>query len=433
MMWDGPDGRICIGQPNDTAKPSYTLRSRRGGPGSIANNLLEWRRLKDWRDIASEISVYGQTDGTDGFKRPVKARVVDDEVDAIAQRAAKHFYRPIRFPAERAKNSLEAELAAHRELGVRRRRKDGWEMAVDGWTYWDGTKATPYYQRRRERRGGRRRRPARALSDLARRVFDECPGGPELPARVHRARTLGRGRCPMRPLDRIIAFVRIISAAAKGDRNAILANVALFDDDDGNPAGGQDEQPVYGAGATYLCPDPPDDDGVCCEGISLKEEDGCTVIAMRDLRLTKRIPSKVGSLGLAHYGGGFIDLSWDADHAGTQLTILAPRLDGNGNIQTSHALLMDPTSGNASVILMHQLGNAFVLNKDGDATMKSANGKTWISATNDGLAFSADAGMKLVGGVIVGNTQSAQEVALHPARRRLPHGPTSAAQDRLAP
>jgi prophage tail gpP-like protein len=144
MMWDGPDGKICIGQPNDTAKPSYTLRSRRDGPGSIANNLLEWRRLKDWRDIASEISVYGQTDGTDGFKRPVKARVVDDEVDAIAQRAAKHFYRPIRFPAERAKNSLEAELAAHRELGVRRRRKDGWEMATDGWTYWDGTKAIPY-------------------------------------------------------------------------------------------------------------------------------------------------------------------------------------------------------------------------------------------------------------------------------------------------
>jgi hypothetical protein len=217
----------------------------------------------------------------------------------------------------------------------------------------------------------------------------------------------------MRPFDRVVAFVRIISAAAKGDKNAILANVALFDDDDGNPAGGQDEQPVYGAGGVYLCPDPPDDDGVCAEGISLKEEDGCTIIAMRDLRLTKRIPSKVGSVGIAHYGGGFIDLSWDADHAGTQITILAPRLDGNGEIQASHGLLMDPTSGNASVILMHQLGNAVVLNKDGDAMLKSANGKTWISATNDGFAMSADGGIKFLGGVIAGNTQTAKEVALH--------------------
>jgi hypothetical protein len=144
MMWTAPTAGSA--SASRMILRSLAIRSALDVAGRDRSRTTCWTgdAWKDWRDIASEVSVFGQTDGSDGFKRPVKARVVDDEVDAIAQRAAKHFYRPIRFPAERAKNSLEAEIAGHRELGVRRRRKDGWEMAVDGWTYWDGTKATPW-------------------------------------------------------------------------------------------------------------------------------------------------------------------------------------------------------------------------------------------------------------------------------------------------
>jgi hypothetical protein len=217
------------------------------------------------------------------------------------------------------------------------------------------------------------------------------------------------------PFDRVLTFVRIVKGVVQGDRNAVLVNVATLLDDQGNESGGQDGQEIY-TGVTYLNPDPPDTQdkgGTCCEGIALKEDDGCTVVAYRDLRLARRVKPAVGELGLSHYGGGFLSLAWDADHKGTQVVLLAPRLDSNGAIDKSHGITMDPTVGNANITIQHIEGGALVLDKDGSAKLTSGNGKHWVHLKNDGFAMSADSGYQFVGGVVAGNTSLAREVPLH--------------------
>lgn len=142
-LWESPDGRVCVGFPDDAQTSQYKLICRRDGPGSIANNVIDFRRIRDWRDLASDVAVFGSTDGKEGSRAPIRGTAADVDVLAVTANVG-HFYRPIRLPAERAKNATEAELMAVRELSTRRRRKDAWEIRVDGWTYWDGTRSTPW-------------------------------------------------------------------------------------------------------------------------------------------------------------------------------------------------------------------------------------------------------------------------------------------------
>ena len=145
-MWDSPDGRIEVGQPSDDASPIYRFRSKRSGPAAPTNNIIQCRRLKDYRDLASNVEVLGQTLGQEVSKLPLRGSAFDDEIVAIANNpdTLNHFVRPIIFPMERAKSDEEAFLIAKRELAARRRRKDGWEILMDGWSYWDGQKSIPY-------------------------------------------------------------------------------------------------------------------------------------------------------------------------------------------------------------------------------------------------------------------------------------------------
>jgi hypothetical protein len=213
-------------------------------------------------------------------------------------------------------------------------------------------------------------------------------------------------------LDRVIAFGTIVVAALKGDHRAILANVRELAGDDGEATdGGQDEQPVYSA-PVFLNPDPPSELG-SCECVALRQQDGQPVIAMRDVRLNRRVNPKQGELGISHYGGGFVSLKWNVDRNGTNVAVMAPRLSGDA-VDKSHALVMDSSSGNACVTLTHQLGHGLVLDKDGASTVKSGDGTNYIAVTDDGVQVGAAGGVKMVGGVIAGDSASAKAVALSP-------------------
>ncbi len=217
-------------------------------------------------------------------------------------------------------------------------------------------------------------------------------------------------------LDHVLTFGRIILAAVKGDQKAILANVALFDDDAGNPAGGANEQAMYGTAGFYCRPMPPDDRGVC-EGIVASETDAATVVASRDLRCNARVNPSEGELGIAHYGGGFLSLSWDDDKRGTLVVISAPRLDSAlEQTEAAHAIILDPSSGNASIQILHQLGSGLVANKDGDISISNAgatNAAARVTCHADGsITLQADKGLKVTGASVMGDVTQAREVAL---------------------
>lgn len=142
LHWDMPDGRILVGIPDDTQQPRYHLQCRRGA-ASKGNNVLSFRRVRDWSDIAMTVEVHGQDRGIDDTRQRVSALATDEDVLAVATKTG-HFYRNVSIPNQEARTPDQAAIYAERELSARRRRKDAYEVLVDGWTYWGKNEQTPW-------------------------------------------------------------------------------------------------------------------------------------------------------------------------------------------------------------------------------------------------------------------------------------------------
>lgn len=144
MLWDGADGRIVIGKPDDEQAPSYHLQAKRGTLAR-SNNVLAPHRIRDWAEVVSEVRVTGHqtsADG-DGDPRAILGAAGDAEVLAVANSTG-HFQRTLRIPDEGALSQDRAAARARRELASRAKLKDAWDHAVDEWTYWDGSRAVPW-------------------------------------------------------------------------------------------------------------------------------------------------------------------------------------------------------------------------------------------------------------------------------------------------
>ncbi len=138
MHWDDPSGKIVVGAPGDKEDPTYTFNMfRQAGRGAI-NNVLGSTRTRDWSGVPSAVNVYGRG-GKRGFTRSnVGATATDDDVTAAL------FYRPLHILAEGIRTNELAARAAARELSSRSKRKDGFSIDVDGFSFWDGQSLTMY-------------------------------------------------------------------------------------------------------------------------------------------------------------------------------------------------------------------------------------------------------------------------------------------------
>lgn len=215
-------------------------------------------------------------------------------------------------------------------------------------------------------------------------------------------------------VDRVLGFGRIILAALKGDMKAVLANVAEYDNDAGQPAGGANGQCMYGVAGAYCRPMPPDARGHC-EAIFMREADGATVVSSRDLRMTRLVGPEEGAVGIGHYAGGFVELSFDEAGTGTQLIMRASRCDGKLNaVEKAHMFIMNPKEGDASIQIGHYQGNAIVLDDPGNVTITDKTAKNMINVGPDGITISSDAGgMKFVGAALYGDPANAKKVVLY--------------------
>jgi prophage tail gpP-like protein len=138
MHWEAPDGKIFVGAPDDQQLPLYRFASKRGWQ-SHANNLLEWQRIADWSDVPSEVAVHGALVGEDFDNRKrVKTTAAWADVQAAG------FHRPVLIMDDGSRSASIAQARANRERANRSKRKDCYELTVDGWSYWDGTSAIPY-------------------------------------------------------------------------------------------------------------------------------------------------------------------------------------------------------------------------------------------------------------------------------------------------
>jgi hypothetical protein len=137
IHWDSPDGKICVGAPNDTQDPIYTLHCGVKNKPQL-NNVLKATLTTDWSGIPSKVAVSGRA-GKPGFQwSRVGAIATDNDV------AAAGFYRPVVLPADGLRTNDLAERAARRELAARSKRKDCWEVEVGGLGFWDGSKNVPW-------------------------------------------------------------------------------------------------------------------------------------------------------------------------------------------------------------------------------------------------------------------------------------------------
>lgn len=136
MHWDAPDGRIVVSAPNDTQDPAYYFRSLRGL--GATNNVLDINRVQDWSGIPSWLGVYG----VGGGKRFSRARVAGFDFDEDVLEAG--FHRPVTILAEQIKKQTLADRAAEREMAARKKRKDAFDVTIDGLSWWDGDSRTPF-------------------------------------------------------------------------------------------------------------------------------------------------------------------------------------------------------------------------------------------------------------------------------------------------
>ncbi len=138
MHWDDPSGKIVVGAPGDGEDPTYTFNMFRQAGKSNTNNVLGSTRTRDWSGVPSSVNVYGRG-GKRGFTRSNIGATAND-----ADVTGANFYRPLHILAEGIRTNELALRAANRELSSRSKRKDGFSIDVDGFSFWDGVGSTMY-------------------------------------------------------------------------------------------------------------------------------------------------------------------------------------------------------------------------------------------------------------------------------------------------
>lgn len=139
MMWDGSDGRIVIGKPDDSQHPLYIMTARRG-QGAAGNNLLSASKIEDFEDVPAQLWVFGFGGGRDQSKAKYRALRTDPVLLAVAPTLD----RSVMILDESIRTPEQAAARARKEMMRRSMQKDCWTLETDGLSYWTGTQSIPY-------------------------------------------------------------------------------------------------------------------------------------------------------------------------------------------------------------------------------------------------------------------------------------------------
>ncbi len=221
-------------------------------------------------------------------------------------------------------------------------------------------------------------------------------------------------------LDGVVQFATVIRSAlstesSKAIEYSIEGAGSLFD---GQPGEEDDGTEVYSGLGLLGRPLPPgripnsnDNREVRHEVVCLRTSDGLVPIAHRDNRI--QMPGaapREGTIALVGYGGGFHSMDpVDGGEGGTIHVIYCPYdFDSDGVAQKAHSIVLDPTSGNESLVISHGEGMAISMGDDGkrELVLKNADGTATFRLDDDGITMTAVT-LVLSGGVIVGDPLTA--------------------------
>ena len=160
----------------------------------------------------------------------------------------------------------------------------------------------------------------------------------------------------------------------------------------------QQDAELYGALGILGRPLPPDQrDGqdTHMEVLCVREQDSLVPIAARDTRIKMgpAAPAE-GVVAIAGYGGGFHSLTPVAvgsipDAGGTIHVLYCPYdFDSNGVAQKAHSIILDPTTGNESILIAHSDGTAVTMSA-GNLILKSPSGASTIVLDEDQILMAA--------------------------------------------
>ena len=146
MMWDGPDGRVVVAEPDDDHEELYTFRCLRGAEG-VRNNALRIERVEDVTGSPTSLSVFGFGGGKDYQRAKVGASISNAALIAAGFATAGDTaigFRPALVIDEGVKTAEMARRTMMREYSELVRREDVVAVEVDGLSYKESGDSVPY-------------------------------------------------------------------------------------------------------------------------------------------------------------------------------------------------------------------------------------------------------------------------------------------------
>lgn len=137
LHWDGADGRIVVGSPDDTQEPISHLRCLRPPLGQY-NNLLSVERDQDVSQSATTLGVFGVGGGKDFSKSKIRTILYNEDL------ITRGFRRAVVIVDEAVKTQKLAGARASREFALRNRGLERLKVTVDGLSYREGSELLPW-------------------------------------------------------------------------------------------------------------------------------------------------------------------------------------------------------------------------------------------------------------------------------------------------
>jgi prophage tail gpP-like protein len=144
MIWDGPDGRVVVAEPDDDQDSIYEFRCFRDEAGQ-GNNVTRIARIEDVSGVPTSLSVFGYSGGLDYQRSKVSTLVTNQALIesgfALGGEAVVGF-RPMVIVDDGVRTAELARRTANREFSERARRSD--VIAVETDRYADADDGAVY-------------------------------------------------------------------------------------------------------------------------------------------------------------------------------------------------------------------------------------------------------------------------------------------------
>lgn len=216
-------------------------------------------------------------------------------------------------------------------------------------------------------------------------------------------------------LSSVVAFCRLVTTSVSAATKAVLANLDLgdpgTDEDLGAVAEQSTEVPFYGALGVVARPRPATKDGQA-DAVCTRAGDAFVPIAARDLRLNAQFPSpKEGTIALVGYGGGFHSIEDTPQHTSMHV-IYVPYAYTGTTPGKAHAIILDPTTGNETISIVHGDGMSVLLGSGG-VVVKNAAGDAYVEVSAGGVTINGNTVVN--GGATIGSPTGALPAAVAPS------------------